>query len=76
MDLQRLITGDGQHEKNFRHNICQYNAALAFTSMGCEVDTRVISRRGPKAFHVYGEVYHTPGPLEADSPENAQYQVW
>ena len=36
-------------------------------SMGCKEDTRIISHRGPKAFHVHGEVYHMQGLLEADS---------
>lgn len=41
--------------------------------MGYKSDTRVTSRRGPKSFHVHGEVYHTQGPLEANCPENARY---
>lgn len=72
-DLQHLLAGDGRQEKEFRHNIRQYNAALAFTSMEYNADTRVTSRGGPKSFHVHGKVYHTQGPLEADSPENARY---
>ena len=71
--MQRLLTSDGQQEKAFRYHIRQYNAALAFTSMGCKVDTRVSSRGGPKAFHVHGKVYHMQELLQANSPEDAQY---
>ena len=41
--------------------------------MGCNVDTRVISCRNPKAFHIHGKMYHIQGLLEADLAKNAQY---
>ena len=73
IDLQRLLTGNGKQEKKFCLKIQQYNAAFAFTSMGCNADTRVISQGRPEVFHVHGKVYHTQGPLEANSPQNARY---
>ena len=41
--------------------------------MGYNADTRVTSRGPPRVFHVHGEVYHTQGPLEVNSPQNARY---
>ena len=73
VDLRRLLTNDESKEKKFRQNIRQYNAAFAFTLMGYNVDTYVTSCRGPKFFHVHGEIYHTQGPLKASFPKNAQY---
>lgn len=71
--LQHLLQGEGPQERNFCKHIRRYNAALTFTSMECVADIRVAGQRGPNSFQVHGEVYHTQGPLEPNSSQEAQY---
>ena len=47
--LYDLFVGDSQQAKEFRTNIVQYNAALAFTSLGVKVD-HSIAGHGPPVF--------------------------
>jgi hypothetical protein len=54
LPLFHLFTENSSAAKEFRQNIVQYNAALAFTSMGVNVDRSVIGR-GPPVFRIHGE---------------------
>ena len=45
--LYNLYTGESQEAKHFRSNIVQYNAVLAFTSMGVKVDDSLHGCRPP-----------------------------
>ena len=47
---------------DFRKNIVQYNAALAFTSMGVKIDHSIVGR-GPPVFRIHGELTHLSGSL-------------
>ena len=72
--LQNLLEGNGVLEQHFRWHICQYNAALTFTSMGCQQSTRVpVGAHGPNLFQVHGAVYYLQGTLDSPLLENARY---
>lgn len=60
--LYNLFTADTHQAKEFRTNIVQYNAALAFTSLGVKVD-HSIAGHGPPVFRIQGELRHLSGSL-------------
>ena len=69
-ELQRLY----ENNRNFVHNICQYNNTFAFTSLGVEVDHHTVQGPGPAAFRIHGGLYHLMGsllPEENDVPSFA-----
>ena len=68
LPLYNLFTGDTLPAKEFRTNIVQYNAALAFTSLGVNVDHSIVGR-GPPVFQIQGELRHLSGSL---LPEDSQ----
>ncbi|KAF7762454.1 hypothetical protein Agabi119p4_9047 [Agaricus bisporus var. burnettii] len=77
--LHGLYTSFNIEGKLFRHNIVQYNAALAFTSLGVMPDHAVNQQPGPPVFRVHGEVMHWSGRLlpEADTtPSYAQLYIF
>jgi hypothetical protein len=49
--LNQILDSDDADGKEFRSNICQYNMALAFTSLSVSEDTAV-NRRGGWVFHL------------------------
>lgn len=53
----RSILSDTKHKdyKNFKQNIRSYNSALAFASMGANVQQFT---KGPNFFKIHGQVYH------------------
>jgi hypothetical protein len=60
--LYNLFVDDTPAAKEFRRNIVQYNAALAFTSLGVNIDRSIIGR-GPPVFRIHGELKHLSGSL-------------
>ena len=64
----------------FRQHICQYNAALAFTSLGVEVDNSINEGGGgPPTFCIHGELCHWLGsllPRHGDRPTYAQLYIY
>ena len=60
--LYNLFTGDSHEAKEFQSNIVQYNAALAFTSLGVKVNESVLGH-GPPVFRIHGELRHLSGSL-------------
>ena len=44
--------------KEFREHIQQYNAALAFTSVGCKLDPKMQEGGGPYSFRIQNELHH------------------
>lgn len=44
--LRQLYVGDDPSAESFLENICQYNAALAFTSLGADVVSSINNGRG------------------------------
>ena len=76
--LYRLLTSSEPETVQFRKNICQYNAAFAFTSLGVEMDDRLIGH-GYRPFQIHGEIYHQIGTLEpapGDRPVYAQHYLY
>ncbi|CAF1924320.1 unnamed protein product, partial [Brassica napus] len=49
--------------KQFRETIRVYNALLAFTSIGANIDYSVVFGRGPFTFRIQGQTYHRIGSL-------------
>jgi hypothetical protein len=60
--LYDLFVDHSAEALDFRRNIVQYNASLAFTSMGVDID-RSVSGRGPPVFRIHGELTHLAGSL-------------
>ena len=60
--LYNLLMANTSQSKEFWLNIVQYNAALAFTSLGVKVDDSVIGH-GPPVFRIHGELWHLSGSL-------------
>jgi hypothetical protein len=61
-ELQQLLCGQDTRCRQFRNNIRQYNAALAFTSLGVDVVESVNGgSRGPYVFKIGGELCHRVG---------------
>ena len=76
--LYNLFTGDSDDAKEFRSNIVQYNAALAFTSLGVKVDESVLDH-GPPVFRIHGELRHLSGsllPEDSVAPCYAQLYIF
>ncbi|KAJ3817348.1 hypothetical protein F5880DRAFT_1451014, partial [Lentinula raphanica] len=77
--LWLLYTSQDLQAKEFRENIAQYNAALAFTSLGVSIDDSVNHHgRGPPVFRIHGELKHWSGsllPKEGSAPAYAQLYI-
>ena len=71
------LTSEAQH---FHENICQYNTALAFTSLGVKVDDTVNTGGGdPPTFCIHGELHHQLGsllPRDREHPVYAQLYIY
>src|SRR5437016_7311240 len=76
--LLRLFVENSPSGKEFRQNIVQYNAALAFTSMGVDIDRSILSG-GPPVFRIHGELTHLSGsllPEDGAQPSYAQLYIY
>jgi hypothetical protein len=60
--LRRLLTSNEVDAKDFRQRIRSYNNALAFTSVGANLDTSV-AQPGNYTYRLRGELYHRMGSL-------------
>ena len=60
--LCNLLTQLTPEGKKFRNNIRMYNQALAFASIGADLDES-ITGKGVYNFKIQGSVYHRIGPL-------------
>jgi hypothetical protein len=78
LPLYNLFTADSLQAKEFRSNVVQYNAALAFTSLGAKVD-HSIAGHGPPVFQIQGELRHLSGsllPEDSEAPKYSQLYVY
>ncbi|THH29066.1 hypothetical protein EUX98_g5120 [Antrodiella citrinella] len=76
--LKDLLDGRNEQSKDFREQIRQYNAALAFTSLGVQIDRSVLDGHGPYVFRIHGELCHRIGsllPSENEQPVYAQLYI-
>jgi hypothetical protein len=67
-----LFINDTNAAKEFRENIAQYNAALAFTSLGVNIDHSIVGH-GPPVFRIHGELTHLSGSLLPERGQPASY---
>ena len=77
-DLNNLFTANTLQAKEFRVNIVQYNAAMAFTSLGVKVNESVLLH-GPPIFRIHGELHHLSGsllPKETVAPCYSQLYIY
>lgn len=57
--LRRSLSASTPDTRNFRENIRQYNSALAFTSLGAQIDDSVNrGGGGPPVFRIQGKPHH------------------
>lgn len=61
------------HYKNFMGNIRSYNSAMAFASMGAQVDQSVTRRPGPFCYRIHGQIYHATSALHPNPGEVPKY---
>ena len=72
--LLRLLTSADDQSSEFRSNIRQYNAAMAFTSLGVKIDHSVTGAPGgPYVLRVNSEVCHRMGAFEPSGNESPSY---
>ncbi|GBL90731.1 hypothetical protein AVEN_27056-1 [Araneus ventricosus] len=57
--------------KHYRQNIREYNAALAFASMGAEI--KAPPGTCPYCFHIHGQIYHMVSPLSLNERNRPGY---
>ncbi|KAF8142055.1 hypothetical protein EV363DRAFT_1149524, partial [Boletus edulis] len=79
--LKSLWEGPTPDAIEFRTNIRRYNAALAFTSLGVEIDHEINTRGGqaPYVFRIHGELCHRVGQLirtQGRRPVYAQLYIY
>src|SRR6266550_7236054 len=78
-DPLQLLTGSDVRAKNFKENICAYNHAFAFTSLGVKEDHSINQGNGPPVFRIQGELAHWSGtllPETGHSPVYAQLYIY
>src|SRR5882724_2664761 len=61
--LKRLLESSDPDAKKFRKHIRQYNAALAFTSLGAKFNQPLLQGGGPYALCLMEELHHRLGAL-------------
>ncbi len=75
--LRWLLTSNEADAKDFRQHIRSYNNALAFTSVGANLDTSV-AQPGNYTYRLRGELYHRMGsllPQPGKEPKFAQLYI-
>ena len=70
-EMRKLLEGIDSQSKIFREHIRNYNSALAFASMGAQVELPEGS--GPYCFRIHGQIYHRIGSLHPDVGQKAQF---
>ncbi len=75
--LRELFVGRGGEPRQFQECINKFNAAFAFTSIGCKLDDRLACSTGLRPFTIHGHLYHILGPLGvADGATAAWAQLY
>jgi hypothetical protein len=75
--LKWFLTSNEADAKDFRQRICSYNNALAFTSVGANLDTNV-AQLGNYTYCLRSELYHRMGsllPQPGEAPKFAQLYI-
>ncbi|EUC59156.1 helitron helicase-like amino-terminal domain protein [Rhizoctonia solani AG-3 Rhs1AP] len=71
--LWELFMGEHPLSGNFFQNIRQFNAALAFVSMGTDRVEELPAGRGPYVYKIGGSVYHRSGDLDGQPGAPRRY---
>lgn len=71
-ELYNLFVDDSPQARDFRKHMVQYNAAMAFTSLGVDIDRSFLTP-GPPVFRIHGELKHLSGSLLPESNVNPSY---
>ncbi|KAL6300080.1 hypothetical protein BKA93DRAFT_819615 [Sparassis latifolia] len=74
-----LFASPEPQAEDFRDNIRQYNAALAFTSLGVKIDDHLNNGWSEPVFRIHGELRHRHGsllPQERQDPAYAQLYIY
>ncbi|KAL6298244.1 hypothetical protein BKA93DRAFT_744540 [Sparassis latifolia] len=79
--ISNLFTStDDPQAQEFRENIRQYNAALAFTSLGVQLDNSInAGGRAQPVVRIHGELCHRHGtllPPDDEAPSYAQLYIY
>lgn len=69
--LKNLLSQNNPEAINYRKHIREYNAALAFASMGANI--KAPSGNGPYCFRIHGQIYHMVSPLYANTNTEPAY---
>ena len=72
-ELRDLFDGTCPHSVGFKKNICQYNVAFVFSSLGVKVDKSVLTGSGTYAFKTSGQLCHLSGALFPAPPRAPAY---
>ena len=77
--LMHLLTASDKRGKGFREKIRAYNCALAFASLGANIDKGLANaKQGVYTFRIHGVVYHCIGqllPKDNEAPKYAQIYI-
>ena len=68
-----MLCGISPHSNSFKKNICQYNAAFAFASLGVKIDHAIANAPNPYCFCINGDLHHLSGSLLPENSENESY---
>ncbi|CAG8623234.1 15423_t:CDS:2 [Acaulospora morrowiae] len=71
--LRMLFDGEADFCSKFRKNICQYNAAHAFTSLGAKINISILQGHNPYSFYIYRELRHLSEALLSNADQEATY---
>ena len=78
-ELMQLYNRRVPQSANFHNNIHRYNNALAFTSMGRQIDRSINDGGGPYVFKMHGELIHRIGsllPADNARPQSVYAQLY
>jgi hypothetical protein len=70
--LYNLFVDDSPQARDFQKNIVQYNATVAFTSLGVNIDCSFFML-GPLIFCIHGKLKHLSGSLLPKTNVNPSY---
>ena len=71
--IANYMNGSDLHCKNFMDNIRSYNSAMAFASMGAQIDHTVATHSGPFCYRIHGQIYHSTSALHSKQGESPKY---
>lgn len=66
-----LFDVSSPHHANIKNNIRSYNSAVAFASMGAQIEE--FATQGPYCFRIHGQIYHTTSHLHPQQGETRKF---